>query len=184
MTTESSMSQTAGPAGNRTPAGSTPVAQPPVESQPLIRFYRPEEGHRSRAVIGFALATLLLYGSHAFYEWLPVDTWHKPLPTIGTFLGDEFAISSALLSSVLLATAVVIGVFKLVNHPKFVDFLIETEGELEKVAWASQRQVINESIVVVVTVLILMGFVFVVDGVLILFKKLPVWEPLWDKLFG
>ena len=53
----------------------------------------------------------------------------------------------------------------LYNNQRVVDFLIETEQELKnKVTWPSKKEEINASLVVVITVLIMMGFIFGADA--------------------
>ena len=79
--------------------------------------------------------------------------------------------------------AFIAGIYWLVNYPKFVDFLVETENEMKKVSWASRRQVLTESFVVVVTVLILGVYIFLVDSTLIFVKQLP-WDGFWDRMLG
>lgn len=165
------------------PAVPAPSQQVPLQERKLLDFYRGEEGHRPRAIIGIALATLLLYGSHSLYEWLPVEFWHKALPGVGTLLGDEFTISGALLLAGGLAIAALVGIYKLLNYPKFVDFLIDTENELKKVSWASRNQVVTESIVVIVTVAVLMAYIFVVDQTLIFVKMRIPWASFMSRIF-
>ncbi|MBI3725121.1 preprotein translocase subunit SecE [bacterium] len=169
---------------NETTTNPNPSAGPSptdLQERRLFNFYRPEEGHRSRALLGLSLGTLLLFGAYSFYEWLPID-WRTPLPKVGLLLGEEFAISGALVSSVILGLAFLAGIYWLVNYPKFVDFLIETENEMKKVSWASRKQVMTESLVVIVTVIILMIYIFLVDQLLIFVKLYPDWDRFWDKM--
>src|SRR5206468_3775965 len=121
--------------------------------------------------IGIATSVLALYGTHAFYEWLPQELWHKSITKLNALIGTEgteFMVTPALCLAAGLAIAILFGAFRLVNYPKFVDFLIDTENELKKVSWASRQQVISESIVVVATVLIVGIYVFMIDNILIL----------------
>jgi preprotein translocase subunit SecE len=54
----------------------------------------------------------------------------------------------------------------LYNKPKVVDFLIETENELKnRVTWPSRKEEVNASVVVVITVLIMMFFIFGIDQI-------------------
>jgi preprotein translocase SecE subunit len=53
--------------------------------------------------------------------------------------------------------------FRVVNVPVFADFLIATEAELNKVSWPSRRSVVQDTIVVLTTVLLLTLFLFLVD---------------------
>lgn len=178
--------------GGSAPAASAP---PPPASQPsapapnkggaslqerkLFNFYRPEEGHRGRAVIGIATAVLLLYGCHSLWDWLPKgaeDFWGKKLFDLGD---DAFAVNPAVALALGLAIAFLVGTFKLINYPRFVDFIIDTENELKKVSWASRRQVINESIVVLATVVIIGAYVFLVDMLIQAIKRLD-----WNSILA
>lgn len=52
------------------------------------------------------------------------------------------------------------------NHPRRVDFLIETETELRKVAWPARREYLGASVVVIACALLISLYLTVVDGVL------------------
>jgi preprotein translocase SecE subunit len=66
---------------------------------------------------------------------------------------------------VLLAFAAFWLAYRVVNVPVFADFLIATEAELNKVSWTTQRRLIQDTIVVLVTVILLTVFLFVVDQI-------------------
>jgi len=53
--------------------------------------------------------------------------------------------------------------FRAVNFPAFADFLIATEAELNKVSWTTRRRLYQDTIVVLVTVVLLTVFLMVVD---------------------
>jgi preprotein translocase SecE subunit len=53
--------------------------------------------------------------------------------------------------------------FRVVNLPVFADFLIATEAEINKVSWPTRKSVIQDTVVVLVTVLLLTVFLFAVD---------------------
>jgi preprotein translocase SecE subunit len=53
--------------------------------------------------------------------------------------------------------------FRVVNLPVFADFLIATEAELNKVSWPTRKSVVQDTIVVLTTVLMLTVFLFLVD---------------------
>ena len=61
--------------------------------------------------------------------------------------------------------------YRLVNWPKFADFLISVEAELNKVSWPTQRELVRASIVVIFTILFLSAILFGFDA-------------LWKFLFG
>ncbi|MBY0526706.1 MAG: preprotein translocase subunit SecE [Gemmataceae bacterium] len=53
--------------------------------------------------------------------------------------------------------------FRIVNLPVFADFLIATEAEMNKVSWTTRKRLIQDTIVVLTTVILLTVFLFVVD---------------------
>jgi preprotein translocase SecE subunit len=75
----------------------------------------------------------------------------------------------------LLAVASVWLAFRVVNYPVFADFLIQTEAEMNKVSWTSRKRLVQDTIVVLVTVILLTVFLFFVD---IVWFRLLSWEPI------
>jgi preprotein translocase SecE subunit len=84
--------------------------------------------------------------------------------------------------------------WRVVNMPAFADFLIATEAELNKVSWTTQRRLVQDTVVVLTTVVLMAAFLFLMDqawrillssrpvGVLIIPKesgKKPVDEKDW-----
>jgi preprotein translocase SecE subunit len=53
--------------------------------------------------------------------------------------------------------------WRIVNLPVFADFLIATEAEMNKVSWTTRRRLVQDTIVVLVTVVLLAGFLFATD---------------------
>lgn len=64
---------------------------------------------------------------------------------------------------ILLAAASLWIGYRIVNFPVFADFLIATEAELNKVSWSPWKKLKQDTVVVLVTVLLLTLFLFVVD---------------------
>lgn len=65
----------------------------------------------------------------------------------------------------LLSAASLWVAYRVVNFPTFADFLIATEAELNKVSWTTRKRLIQDTIVVLMTVALLTSFLFVVDMV-------------------
>lgn len=63
----------------------------------------------------------------------------------------------------LLIAAVFWFAWRLVNVPAFADFLINTEAEMNKVSWSSKRRLYQDTIVVLVTVVLLTLFLLAID---------------------
>jgi preprotein translocase subunit SecE len=53
--------------------------------------------------------------------------------------------------------------FRAVNIPKFADFLVSVESELEKVTWPTRHEVVQATIVVLVAMFSLGVFLFLID---------------------
>jgi preprotein translocase SecE subunit len=53
--------------------------------------------------------------------------------------------------------------WRIVNYPAFADFLIATEAEMNKVSWTSRRNLIKDTIVVLVTVFLMSVYLFAMD---------------------
>lgn len=68
-----------------------------------------------------------------------------------------------LLMPLLLLIALLYFAWRLVNVPVFADFLIATEAEMNKVSWTTRRRLIQDTIVVLVTVFLMTMFLFLVD---------------------
>lgn len=63
----------------------------------------------------------------------------------------------------LIVLGTVWGAWRAVNVPPFADFLIATEAEMNKVSWASRKRLIQDTIVVLVCLLLLTLFLLVID---------------------
>src|SRR5262245_2172824 len=53
--------------------------------------------------------------------------------------------------------------FRVYNWPRFADFLIATEAEMAKVSWSSKEELKRATVVVLLTLFLLAGFLFSVD---------------------
>jgi preprotein translocase SecE subunit len=65
--------------------------------------------------------------------------------------------------------------YRVVNYPVFADFLIATEAELNKVSWTTRKRLVQDTVVVLVTVILMTVFLFVVD---ILWFRILSWKPI------
>jgi len=54
--------------------------------------------------------------------------------------------------------------WRTVNFPTFADFLIATEAEMNKVSWTNRRRLMQDTIVVLVTVLLFTVFLLAIDS--------------------
>lgn len=68
-----------------------------------------------------------------------------------------------LVAPLLMGLALVWLAWRVVNIPTFADFLIATEAEMNKVSWTTRRRLVQDTIVVLTTMLFMTVFLFVVD---------------------
>ena len=62
--------------------------------------------------------------------------------------------------------------YRAVNYPRFADFLISVEAEMDKVSWASWPELYRSTIVVIGTMLFLGATLFVFD---LVWQRLFTW---------
>ena len=54
-------------------------------------------------------------------------------------------------------------IFRIVHFPPFAEFLIATEAEMNKVSWTTRKRLYQDTVVVLVTVILMTVFLFVID---------------------
>jgi preprotein translocase SecE subunit len=121
------------------------------------------------ALFGCGIGTLYIHHTldTVGYNRIPgdiksfVNTWAVSIPFTDVqvpVLRDVRFTALILLSAIGLWIA-----FRIVNFPTFADFLIATEAEMNKVSWASRKRLWQDTIVVLVTVVLLTIFLMLVD---------------------
>ena len=128
--------------------------------------YRKDQGRLARMAAFWGLLLLLLFGCDFLHGFL--SGWENLRTPIGgitvPFLG--IALSPAFVIGLILFVVGAYAIHRWQGTPKVADLLIETESELRKTTWPTMDEVINSSIVVVVTVLVLGAFLALADSVL------------------
>ena len=124
--------------------------------------YKPAQGLKARR---YTLIGLVLLGWTGIYS-LANNTllggnwvWKVPFTdTTVTLLTDIGNTLPILLGAIVLWLA-----WRAVNVPTFADFLIATEVEMNKVSWSSRKRLVQDTIVVLVFVILMTLFLMVVD---------------------
>lgn len=113
-----------------------------------LGVYKRSQGRIARQVTFAALATALALGLWRLSEFL-------------TDFSQEirFGVPGVLLLAGLWLC------YRLVNIPKFADFLIAVEAEMNKVSWPTQTELIRSSIVVIFVIFFLATILFIYDNV-------------------
>lgn len=132
-----------------------------------MQRYKEDQGRIVRLAAFWLLIFLLLFGCFALHRALPL--WFAKIDEpLG---GTKVPLVGWALSIDLIICAVLFGagaylVFRWLESPKQAELLIETETELKKVTWPTGKDVINSSLVVILSVMFLMGFLAGTDWLL------------------
>jgi preprotein translocase SecE subunit len=153
--------------------------------------YKPTQGVRVRRGTVLAVLALGCWGiftliSHRSlgYETSggPPNNWEWSIPFTGEDVAYDLFIP--LMFKVHVVVPLILGVallwlaWRVVNWPTFADFLIATEAEMNKVSWTTRKRLVQDTIVVLVTVFLLTAFLFVVDIVWIKVLSNPWFQVL------
>lgn len=128
--------------------------------------YKPNQGRKVRRATTLGLLILAGCGiwtllHHGTLEALGSKDWRFDIPFTQssiTLLPDvRYTIPILLIAAALWFS------FRFVHWPTFADFLIATEGELNKIAWPTRKSLWQDTVVVLATVIIMTIFLFFVD---------------------
>jgi preprotein translocase SecE subunit len=163
----------------------------PAAAQTLIAFeeqgwfsatsYKRTQGMRVRraTIMGF-----LIIAGCGVYSFLNRSAFvsagrphlEVPLPFSGGYMIRLLPDVAYTLPILLIGGSLWIG-WRLVNFPPFADFLIATEAEMNKVSWTTRKRLIQDTLIVLTTMLLITMFLFVVD--IVWFKVLSnPWVPI------
>lgn len=109
-------------------------------------LYKPTQGKIVRQATFAALVGLLAIACYELSVWLGT-TWEVaryPLPGVLALAGTWV-------------------IYRLVNLPKFADFLIAVQAEMNKMSWPSQQELVRSSIVVIFVIFLLAVILFGLD---------------------
>ncbi len=145
-----------------------------------LEIYKKNQGIYARVSLGVGLGMLVLMASHALYgslielpELYPGA--RVPLLEVPITWGLAGSVVFFALSAVVIAamtTGVETGLRVLDNNSrKAVEFLIETQGELQKVSWPTREELLGSTVVVIFSVIVLGIYIFGVDWVIMRVMK-------------
>jgi preprotein translocase SecE subunit len=132
------------------------------------KIYKEGQGKWARNSLAALIALIALVAAIRIYDSLIdpsseleiVNTWWEYLKVSTWVIDYRFLVVVPVLIAFL-----IFDVWQY-NHPAWADFLIETENEMKnRVTWPSKREEINSSAVVIIAVLLIGGYIFIVDWV-------------------
>lgn len=155
--------------------------------------FKPNQGLRVRRATVMGIMVLVFCGVYTLINhgtlktgevWIEVagtkaiesDPWIVTVPFSSTTFVFLWRIT--LVVPILLVTLAGWLAWRVVNWPAFADFLIATEAEINKVSWTSRKRLYQDTIVVLVTVVLFTLFLFVVDILWIKILTNPVIDVL------
>lgn len=119
-------------------------------------IYKKTQGRVARQVTFGALLVMVIWAAWQLTELgLLQSTSFVPLPQVVAIV---FGLIGAWVS------------YRVVNIPRFADFLIAVEAEMNKVSWPTQSELVKSSVVVIFVIFFMTGALFLFDLV-------------WTKLF-
>lgn len=123
-----------------------------------IGLYKPNQGRITRQATCGTLWVVALIAAWRLYAWLfqYAPSWRYALP--GLLIVVAFWAS-----------------YRLVNYPRFADFLIAVEAEMNKVSWPSWPELTRSSLVVIFVMFSLSAVLLLFDG---------VWTYVFRNLLG
>jgi preprotein translocase SecE subunit len=144
----------------------SPPNAPPTPAPSSGGPYREDQGRHVRmaafwlAVFFVLFGCRFLHGILVGWESMRTALGGVRIPVVGIDLTPAFLLTGGLFA---------IGTFfvsRWQQRPKVADLLIDTEAELRKVNWPKGTEVWNASVVVIVFVVLLGGFLALTDAVL------------------
>lgn len=121
-----------------------------------VGMYKRSQGRITRQVTLGAMALAVGFGFYRLHTtMIDVPDWW--IGTAATWSAISYGVPFLL---ALLAWWIC---FRLINVPRFADFLIAVEAEMNKVSWPSRAELARSSIVVLVTIFVLGSVLFFYD---------------------
>lgn len=112
-----------------------------------VGLYKRNQGRLVRQLTAVALVVIVFLGA-----WSLRNAW---------LLNAGDAVKIGVPAAIFIAGAWFS--YRLVNYPRFADFLIAVEGEIDKVSWASWPELYRSTVVVIGAMLFLGAVLFVYD---------------------
>jgi preprotein translocase SecE subunit len=130
--------------------------------------YRPAQGTYARIGTAAALLLVCLFGSYRFYSLLAAGTTGQftalgmKVPYAAVVAGGLFVLMGAFVWLVTFGPQTGLKGLDGVTR-KWIDLLIDTEGELRKVSWPTRDDLVNSTAAVLVSIALLGAFLVSMD---------------------
>ena len=112
-----------------------------------VNLYKPHQGRHARLYTAIGLGFTILLG----------------LRELHLTLGAQTSVTTSYMVPAVVGLVLGWVMFRVLQYPPFVEFLIATEAEMNKVSWTSREDLKRATSVVLVTVALMAVFLFGVD---------------------
>ncbi len=136
-------------------------------------LYKKNQGRLTRQLTSLALGAVLLFGCWTMTQTVLSSPPNFLLPALDSTRPGEALPEASYWEAnwnnirygipALLGAIGVWAIYRLVNYPKFTDFLISVEAEMDKVSWADQSYLYRATGVVLGTMFVLGTYLFLCD---------------------
>ena len=136
---------------SRSPASGSPASQSFWPELLSAGMYKRNQGKIVRQLTGGAVGLVAFLGCYVLAE--------GRLAADGIPAAVRYGVPAALLAAGCWFA------YRLVNYPRFADFLIAVEAEMAKVSWPTWPEVVRASLVVIAIMFLLAAVLFLYDQV-------------------
>jgi preprotein translocase SecE subunit len=125
--------------------------------------YKPSQGQRVRRGTILGILVVAASGIYTLLRRNPLfGDWQIEAPFVDDWYWVLLPYQRYTLPLLIAVGALWIA-WRVVNFPPFADFLIATEAEMNKVSWTTRKRLVQDTIVVLTTVVLMTLFLFFVD---------------------
>jgi preprotein translocase subunit SecE len=127
--------------------------------------YKRSQGKVARQITFFAILATVAIGAWRLSDGATAETWAWLVPDAFEPRLSPSVVGRYIVPAILVALGAW-AAFRIVNLPRFADFLISVEAEMNKVSWPSRAELFRASMVVIVVIFMLTAILFSYDLVL------------------
>jgi preprotein translocase subunit SecE len=141
--------------------------KPTPKGDGFFTIYKHGQGYWTRLCTALAAAAILLMTTNFLWQNIP-PYLHSALTPNNPTGAESIAVEAKVthITMAICAAFLVLGavlLWKIINKPTNVDFLIATDSEMKKVNWTSRKELIGSTKVVIFFMLIIAVVLFLVD---------------------
>lgn len=126
-----------------------------------VGLYKRNQGHLTRQLSAAALGLVVALGAWTLSQSSILTSLDDTVKLFWVLLVPGDVIRLGVPFGIVLAGGWII--YRLVNYPRFADFLISVEAEMDKVVWSSKAELYRATVVVLMTMGLLVVFLLLFD---------------------